>query len=448
MRYLEKIQANVHDAGQMEGLYREAVSARQEQEFVEDLEQSYNQAGDNPLLAAWHFRLQELTRATKAAPAGIQWWLALLIGFALGLVYFLLTDERLMNSSITAGWFPIWIGPIAALALIGFLALAGHKRWQWPVIVGGSLVVLSAYVTLFTVPMARVLSSTGNSNIASQYLVLGALHCIGAAILAVLWVATGRRIEPVGRFAVLIKAIEMIVTAGLLSALGGMVAILAVGLFGALGIQFNNQIYFRLAAGVAGGFIPVLATAIIYDPRLQPHLQDFTRGFSKVVSILLRLLLPIALVGLVVYIAVIPFYFWQPFNSRDVLIIYNVFLFAVLGMIVGATPIRQEGLPEKQQKLLRLGLICVAGLATLISLYALSAIIYRTVLSGFTPNRLTVLGWNIINIGVLIMLLLRQIKAGSERWLDALHRTFSDGLIVYSIWMAALLIILPLIFRS
>lgn len=447
MRYLDRIQANVHDAGQMETLYRQASSAKQECEFAEDLEECYLKAEDETLYAAWHYRLQESAQAARPAPTGVQWQVALPIGFALGLIYFLLTDERLIGTPAAEGWFPIWLGPIAALALIGYLALAGQKRWSWPVVVGAILVGLSTFATLFTLPLARLSAGLAPVGGASQYLVLAMLHCMGAAILAVLWVATGRRSEPIGRFAVLIKAIEVIVTASLLSSLGGIAAMLAVGLFGALGIQFNNQIYFRLAAGIAGGFIPILATAIIYDPRLKPQLQDFTRGFSKVVAILLRLLLPIALVGLLIYLAVIPFYFWEPFMNRDVLIIYNVFLFAVLGMIVGATPMKQEGLGAKQQKLLRLGLISVAGLATLISLYALAAIIYRTALSGFTPNRLTVLGWNIINIGLLLQLLIRQKKAGSERWLSALHQTFSDGIVIYSVWMGAILIILPLVFR-
>jgi hypothetical protein len=446
MQYLTKIQENAHDAGALETLFRQAVSTRQEHEFKDDLEECYLQAQDEPLYAAWHYRLQEPAQPGKLASAGVNWRLALPIGLVLGVVYFLLLDQRFMATPFAGGWIPVWIGPLAALALIGYLALAGSKRWQWPVIVGVILMGLSTYATLFTVPLARLAANQASPGTPPQYLILAILHVMGCAVLAVLWVATGRRSEPIGRFAVLIKAIEVIITAGLLSSLGGFAMMLAVGLFGALGIRFESEIYFRLAAGIAGGFIPLIATAIIYDPRLQPHMQDFSRGFSKVVAILLRLLLPLALVGLLVYIAVIPFYFWEPFKNRDVLIIYNIFLFAVLGMIVGATPLKQEGIPSNQQKLLRIGLFSVAGLAALISLYALAAIMYRTALSGFTPNRLTVLGWNIINIGLLLLLLFRQMKADSEHWLSALHRTFSDGIIAYSVWMGVNLIILPLLF--
>ena len=39
--------------------------------------------------------------------------------------------------------------------------------------------------------------------------------------------------------------------------------------------------------------------------------------------------MPLTLIVLVVYLAFIPFRFWEPFQNRDVLIIYNGMLFAV-----------------------------------------------------------------------------------------------------------------------
>lgn len=42
---------------------------------------------------------------------------------------------------------------------------------------------------------------------------------------------------------------------------------------------------------------------------------------------------------LVVYLGFIPFRFWEPFQNRDVLIIYNAMLFAVIALLVGVTPI-------------------------------------------------------------------------------------------------------------
>ncbi len=99
----------------------------------------------------------------------------------------------------------------------------------------------------------------------------------------------------------------------------------------------------RLIAAGGAGLIPVIAVATIYDPLAEPKDQDFTQGLSKFIGTMMRLLLPLTLGVLVVYIFVIPFNFFQPFQNRDLLIIYNAMLFAIMGLLVGATPISLGG---------------------------------------------------------------------------------------------------------
>ena len=79
------------------------------------------------------------------------------------------------------------------------------------------------------------------------------------------------------------------------------------------------------------------------------------------------------------------------------------------------------------QTWLRRGVIALAALALLVSLYALAAILYRTVNGRLTPNRLLFIGWNVVNIAILALLLIRQARAGRARWLPAMHRTFAIG---------------------
>ena len=64
---------------------------------------------------------------------------------------------------------------------------------------------------------------------------------------------------------------------------------------------------------------------------------------------MMRLLLPLTLGVLVIYIIVIPFYFFEPFNNRDVLIVYNLMLFAIMALLLGATPIRGADLSPQLQ---------------------------------------------------------------------------------------------------
>ena len=82
----------------------------------------------------------------------------------------------------------------------------------------------------------------------------------------------------------------------------------------------------------------------------------------------------------------------------------------------------------------------------IISLYALAAILFRTWWDGFTPNRITVIGWNLINIALLGVLLVREWRGGDERWVAAAHRTFAQAMPVYAAWSLLLLVALPLLF--
>jgi uncharacterized membrane protein len=136
-----------------------------------------------------------------------------------------------------------------------------------------------------------------------------------------------------------------------------------------------------------------------------------------------------------------------PFQNRNLLIIYNVMQFAIIGLLIGATPIKLDELSEKFQLWLRRGIIAVAILTLLISLYALSAVIYRTVLDGITLNRTTIIGWNVINIVILIALVVTQLRKSLLSWHERLQNVFSKATTAYLIWSLLLIVLLPLIFR-
>jgi multisubunit Na+/H+ antiporter MnhF subunit len=142
----------------------------------------------------------------------------------------------------------------------------------------------------------------------------------------------------------------------------------------------------------------------------------------------------------------IPFNFSQPFVHRDVLIIYNVGLFGVMGLLLGVIPVRAGDLGQRHQRALRLGIVSVASLAALVSLYALSAILYRTIGGSLTMNRLVVIGWNTINIALLLILLATQLRAPRRSWVEALQSVVRLGTVMYIAWAVFLLLALPWLF--
>jgi hypothetical protein len=197
-----------------------------------------------------------------------------------------------------------------------------------------------------------------------------------------------------------------------------------------------------------GGLIAIVAVALVYDPTAAPAEQAADEGLSKLVALLMRLALPLAVAVLLVYLAFIPFNWREPFENRDVLLIFNAMLFAVVALLVGATPVHGTELGEKAQSWLRRGVIALSALALAISLYALAAILTRTANDRLTPNRLLFIGWNLVNIAVLVMLLFRQARSGRARWLPAMHRTFAIGALLYVAWAAAGVLVTPWLFRG
>jgi hypothetical protein len=194
------------------------------------------------------------------------------------------------------------------------------------------------------------------------------------------------------------------------------------------------------------GLIPVLAVALVYDPNLPPARQRFDQGLPKLILSVARILLPFALIVGAIYILFIPANFLKPFEQRDVLIVYNAMLFGVMALLVFATPLTLGDVPEKWQTNLRRAILALAVMTVLVSLYALSATIYRTVLGGLTVNRLTVLGWNVINIALLCLFLNRQFRHGRAMSIPSTQSVFRIGMVSYGLWTLFLTLAVPLVF--
>ncbi|RMF40102.1 MAG: hypothetical protein D6755_13770, partial [Anaerolineae bacterium] len=269
-------------------------------------------------------------------------------------------------------------------------------------------------------------------------------RCWAWGALGLLVLGLGSTVE--ARFAFLIRSVEVVITAGLFLIAGVAFAGITVGLFSVLGVEIS-EVMMRLL--VAGGFglLPILALATVYDPTRGPLEQDFSQGLSRFVHTLMRLMLVPTLVVLAIYIVFIPMNFMEPFRHRDVLLVYNVMLFAVMGLLMGALPVQAGEVSERVRVWLRRGVVAVGGLALLVSVYALAAIVYRTVtMGGITINRMTVIGWNSINITLLGMLLYRQAGRDDTAWVDEVQRVFALGTNAYLLWTLFLLLGIPLLF--
>ena len=434
MKYRAAIQSGLQSPQALEALYGAALRENRAAEFRDDIEAGYAAAPDNLLLAAWHWRL---AASDDDAPDRRQtnWALAIALSVLTALVLWWLSGAEFSFHDAAGHAEPyllVLITPVVALVALTFFAVTCRRGYRVPAMLGAGLAAVASFA------MIRSVRDDSYRQLAATHLPLLAWAAVAVALMGV-------RASARNRFAFLSKSIEVTVVTGVYALAAMVFAAITMQMFKTLGIGLTDTITRLLMVG-GTGLMPMIAVASVYDPTLPPEAQDFRRGLSRMVSTLPRLLLVLTLVVLVVYLALIPANFMQPFRDRNVLITYNVMLFAVFAMLVGATPVHADDLSARYQAWLRRGIVSVAALVLVVGAYALAAVLYRTVQDRLTINRLTIIGWNTLNIALLGLLLYRQGRGGRSKWIESLHATFSVATVAYAAWAAFVLLVAVWIF--
>ncbi len=427
------------NAALLEQLYRRAVQDRKENVFREAIDRCLKKHPEDELFSAWAYRLDihpleiPAIQTGEIARRGDTWhWLtAIIISIILGTLFIAFAGDqppipvpKVANPLFWIGW-----GPLTASAILLYLALTDTREERKRLYaISTSVIVL---VTLF----AAWVSWGKTDDIAN----LIAIH-----LPFVSWAAIGGSVAfanpGIARqyFSFLVRSVETIVAAGVYLIAGVIFYGLTFGLFSLLGISFSaafNRTVFALGIGV----IPVLALASAYDPSVPPMNQRWTTGLARILKILTRLLLPLALGVLAIYVFwFIPSYFWSPFKEREVLIVYNATLITIIAMLIVAVPGLEEKFSSKLYSALRYAIVSTGLLTFLLNAYALAAIISRTYRGGLTPNRHAVLGWNVVTLAILAVAVIRLWIPKSDKWEEDFQYSIGQFFmlpIIWSLWV-------------
>lgn len=320
---------NLNDARSVEDVYRLAVRENRVQEFEQEIRRCHESAPDNMLLAAWYYRLQpEPALESKQRPP--VWRLVVPFSLVLSLIYWLVAP-RFDNTGSPWNFLTLW-APVTACLLIVFLFAAELSVRGMPVrmlvstrdlwVRPGLIILVIAAVTVFAYAMGR-----SHNDVYSTLLMLHLpLLCILAVGLFMAWPLSDQ-----SSFAAIHKWAEILLTAGIMA--GAVLAFdgITLGLFSAIRTTPSEPTARWFIFGMLG-LIPVITFAITYTPALPMLEQRFDQGVAKLIFNIARLLLPLTIIVGAAYIASIPANFLQPFKDRDVLIIYNVMLFAVMAL--------------------------------------------------------------------------------------------------------------------
>ncbi len=215
---------------------------------------------------------------------------------------------------------------------------------------------------------------------------------------------------------------------------GGILSGVTIGLFRAIGINIEN---FYMENVVIIGLVsaPIVATYI---------LTNYPAMTNKIAPVISHIFSPLVLLTAIIYLVAIAISGKDPYNDRNFLLIFNIMLLGVMAIIVFSV---SETSTNGKQRFNEMILLILSIITVIIDLIALSAIFYRLGTFGITPNRLAVLGSNILILLNLVLIMIDLFKTNfrkKEIWEVGL--TISEYLPVYIIWITFVIFGFPLIF--
>jgi hypothetical protein len=215
---------------------------------------------------------------------------------------------------------------------------------------------------------------------------------------------------------------DLVVIGTLILIAGVILTGITIGLFSAININIEN-FYLEYVVIVGLFSAPVVTTFII---------RNYPVITNKIAPIIANIFSPLVLITLVIYLIAIPFSGKDPYEDRDFLLIFNLMLIGVMGIIVFSV---SEISKSKKQKFNKLVLFILSIVTLIIDLIALSAIFYRLAEYGISPNRIAVLGSNILIFGNLIIIMIDLFKVNFRNSaIEKVEFTIAGYLPVYAAW--------------
>lgn len=227
---------------------------------------------------------------------------------------------------------------------------------------------------------------------------------------------------------------DLIIMTGLLGIAGGVLTAITIGLFNVIGLNIE-MFYFNYVAVFGIAALPVVAT---YITQTNPQLVN------KVSPVIAKIFSPLVLIILVVYLAAVLFSGKNPYQDRDFLIVFNLLLIGVMAIILFSVA-------ETSKNENRTGsfiLLALSIVTIIVNGIALSAILFRISEWGITPNRLAVLGGNILILINLLMVTFKLFKSVSKKAESSeVENSISRFLPIYIIWAMVVTFLFPVIFN-
>ncbi len=315
---------------------------------------------------------------------------------------------------------------------IGFIALPGLSAYfAWKNKISITKMIGIGSIIVLTI----IYINTLNIENTSDTLVLACIHMVlfSGSLVAYTFVNDLKN-DTEKRLTFLKYIGDVLVMSAMMMIAGGIVSGITIGLFTIIGMQIENYYFQNIAIwGVAA--VPMISTYLVQN---NPNLV------GKVAPIIAKIFSPVVLLMLVVYLIAIISTGQDPYNDREFLMMFNVLLIGVMALLIFGIAGNTNNSISKFQSWVS---FLLSAITLVICGIALSAILFRISEWGITPNRLAVLGSNVLIFTHLLLVALQLLKYNTNKNdLTMVEKSISIYLPVYFLWSVVVCFLFPLLF--
>jgi len=409
----EAIAENIDDPKQLELLYRKNKIM-----FKEGLNSIYADLNNNAIVQTWHERLNYQEEE-------ISWGISseLKVVALIAFIGGLLAKTPQIFDIDQDYFFSRNIGLIAFPMLIFYFAWKQQLAWKSILITTIAVVVSGIYINLLP------------KNDKSDTIMLACIHLPILLWTILGFIFTGGDLKSGAKKIGFLRYNGDLVVMSAIIVLSGIVFTgVTFGLFELTGLNIEKfYVEYVLVWGLAT--IPILGTFLV---RNNPQLVD------KISPIIAKIFTPLVAITLLVFLTAMAFTRKNIYQDREFLMIFNALLIGVMAIILFSIT---EATKKESNRVSILFLFALSILTIITNGIALSAIGFRIFEYGISPNRLAVLGSNLLIFTHLIGItyqLFQSIKKKAD--VDKIEHAIGFFLPIYGIWTAIVVFILPILF--
>ena len=224
---------------------------------------------------------------------------------------------------------------------------------------------------------------------------------------------------------------DLIVLSGLILFAGLILTGITAALFATIKLDIRFYYEYVVIYGLVGA--PIVANYVI---SRNPNIV------RKICPLIARIFSPLILVTVVAYLGSAIYTGKDPYNDREFLLVFNWLLMLVMAIVIfSIVELRQN---QSKWNLLFTTLLAVTTIV--VDGVALSGIAYRIMEWGFTPNRIVVLGENVLILTHLILIMKSLVElVRKKRSIQSLDSAVLGYFPIYGIWTTFVVFIFPVV---